>query len=309
MNCCGTDCAWVDLKRCFAAHRPQMPMPGGGDHTHAAAIGATPTHAHDAPVPVPTPPRAHDHDTPAPAPLPTPPGSLFDLVPEHIMLVQEHIHMLGPMPEHMPPPEPMIVLAQPAPDPIEAAKKGYWELLPCEAPILTVHAALMHTGKILFFAGSGNDELYTTGFRSTVYDHENGGFTMPPTPTDVFCAGQTILPDGRVLVAGGTERYDPFVGLRTALLFDPISELWTFVQSMKNGRWYPTLMTLGDGRGMVASGGGSPEDEIYENPTASSVAGPGIGWPLYPHLHLFQNSRAFRPGSPLEGSRIQPGFL
>ena len=100
----------------------------------------------------------------------------------------------------------MTVPAQGMIDPVNAAQNGYWEMLPCEAPILTVHAALMHTGKILFFAGSGNDELYTTGFRSAVYDYENGGFTMPETPTDVFCAGQSIMPDGRVLVAGGTER-------------------------------------------------------------------------------------------------------
>ena len=142
-----------------------------------------------------------------------------------------------------------------------------------------------------------------------MYDYESGEFTMPPTPTDVFCAGQTILPDGRVLVGGGTERYDPFVGLKTALLFDPISEQWTFVQPMKNGRWYPTLITLGDGRGMAASGGGAPEDEIYANPTGWSTAGPGIGWPLYPHLHLLQDGRLFHSGMRLGGSAMQPGFL
>jgi sugar lactone lactonase YvrE len=167
----------------------------------------------------------------------------------------------------------------------------------------------MHTGKILFFAGSGNDELYTTGFRSAVYDYENGEFTMPPTPADVFCAGQSILPDGRVLAAGGTERYDPFVGLKSALLFDPISERWTFVHSMKNGRWYPTLITLGDGRVMATSGGGSPENEIYDNAVGWQTAGAGIGWPLYPHLHLLKDGRVFHSGMRLGGSGMQPGFL
>lgn len=41
---------------------------------------------------------------------------------------------------------------------VSAATKGAWELLPCDSQILAVHAALLHTGKILFFAGSGNDE-------------------------------------------------------------------------------------------------------------------------------------------------------
>jgi sugar lactone lactonase YvrE len=132
---------------------------------------------------------------------------------------------------------------------------------------------------------------------------------MPPTPTDVFCAGQTILPDGRVLVAGGTERYDPFVGLKTALIFDPISEQWMFVHPMKNGRWYPTLLTLGDGRAMATSGGGAPEDEIYDNAVGWTTAGPGTGWPLYPHLHLLKDGRMFHSGMRLGGSGMQPGFL
>jgi streptogramin lyase len=93
------------------------------------------------------------------------------------------------------------------------------------------------------------------------------------------------------------------------LLFDPITEQWTFVQSMKSGRWYPTLMTLGDGRGFVASGGGAPENEIYSNPTGWSVAGPGTPWPLYPHLHLLKDGRAFHSGMRLGGSGMQPGFL
>jgi FtsP/CotA-like multicopper oxidase with cupredoxin domain/sugar lactone lactonase YvrE len=305
MNCCGNECSWVDLKRCLAAHRHEptptgdQPPPHGHDddhehgHTHVAPHhAATPVFAPGAHV------LAHAQGVRA----------TLSVVPETIVMVREHSHDEQGE-EHEPAVQELKVPAQPLIDPIEAASKGYWELLPCETPLLTVHAALMHTGRILFFAGSGNDELYTTGFRSAVYDYENGGFSVPPTPVDVFCAGQTILPDGRVLVAGGTERYDPFVGLKTALLFDPISEQWTFVHPMKHGRWYPTLLTSGDGRGFVASGGGSPEDEIYANPTGWSVAGPGIGWPLYPHLHLLKDGRVFHSGMRLGGSGMQPGFL
>jgi FtsP/CotA-like multicopper oxidase with cupredoxin domain len=305
MNCCGNDCSWVDLKRCMAAHRP-VPQPPAGDgghmHDHAATTPA-------APSPLATTHSGH-HDAPPGVQIVQPTEATIEGVPEHIIMVQEHIHGLGPMPEHMPAPVMLTVPAQPVVDPLEAAHKGYWELLPCEAPILTVHAALMHNGKVLFFAGSGNDELYTTGFRSAVYDYENGTFTLPPdTPVDVFCAGQSFLPDGRVLVAGGTLRYDPFVGLQTALIFDPATEQWTFVHPMKNGRWYPALITLGDGRVMATSGGGAPENEIYNNPTGWSVAGAGIGWPLYPHLNLLKDGRVFHSGMRLGGSGLMPGFL
>jgi FtsP/CotA-like multicopper oxidase with cupredoxin domain/sugar lactone lactonase YvrE len=280
LNCCGDDCPPVDLKRCLP-HQPQPPQPPQPPHDGGHTHGVT-THA---------------------APVAGPAG-----VPEHIVMVGEHAHSLeGIGHEHHP--EPVTVPAQEPVDPLQAAKLGYWELLPCETPALAVHAALMHTGKVLFFAGSGNDELYTTGFRSAVYDYENGEFSMPPTPIDVFCAGQSFLPDGRLLVAGGTERYDPFVGLKAALVFDPITEQWTFVHPMKNGRWYPTLITLGDGRVMSTSGGGAPENEIYDNPSGWSVAGPGILWPLYPHLHLLKDGRVFHSGMRLGGSGLNPGFL
>ena len=38
-----------------------------------------------------------------------------------------------------------------------AKTKGVWRLLPYFSEVLPVHAALLHTGKVLFFAGSGNN--------------------------------------------------------------------------------------------------------------------------------------------------------
>jgi plastocyanin len=164
LSCCGDDCAWVDLKRCMSAtHDVLQAPPGSGGHGHQGGMDG---HTHGVPL------RTARTMTGMPL-MPMPLSLTIDAVPEHIMMVQEHFHGLGPMPEHMPL-EKMTVPARGMLDPVDAAKNGYWEMLPCEAPILTVHAALMHTGKILFFAGSGNDELYTTGFRSAVYDYHAG---------------------------------------------------------------------------------------------------------------------------------------
>lgn len=281
-DCCIDDCAPVDLKRCLQ-HRPQAPHPETPSHGDPHRHGSVSTVAKGR-------------------------RSLVGGAPKHVITLGEHAHAMAGL-GHDHTEEQVVVPAQPPVDPLQAAKLGYWELLPCQSPVLPVHAALMHTGKVLFFAGSGNDELYTTGLRSAVYDYVNGLFTMPPTPTDVFCAGQTFLPDGRLMVAGGTERYDPFIGLKSALLFDPITEAWTFVQSMKHGRWYPTLVTLGHGRAMATSGGGAPENELYDNPHGWNTAGPGIGWPLYPHLHLLKDGRVFHSGMRFGGSGMQPGFL
>jgi FtsP/CotA-like multicopper oxidase with cupredoxin domain/sugar lactone lactonase YvrE len=274
MQCCVEECALVDLKRCLPHRRPRPPTGDGAGHGHGAVTGR------------------------AAAPL----------APEHVVMIERHAHALGDAGGHDHETIPMSVPAQTALDPVEAPKKGWWELLPCEAPVLAVHAALLHTGKVLLFAGSGNDEQYTTGLRSAVYDYQNGTFSMPDTPIDLFCAGQTFLPDGRLMVAGGTKDY-AFTGLQTALLFDPITEQWTFVQAMKWGRWYPTLLTLGDGRALVASGGGNSENETYAQASGWTVAGPQIGWPLYPHLHLLKDGRVFYSGMCFGGSGLRPGFL
>ena len=202
----------------------------------------------------------------------------------------------------------------PSTDILEAATKGLWELLPCPAPLLPIHGAVLHTGKVLLFAGSGNDELYTTGLRSAVWDYENGEFVSPFTPVDFFCAGQTFLPDGRLLVAGGTKEYDinghGFIGLETSYLFDPLSESWTRLAPMAEGRWYPTLVTLGDGRVFIVSGGPN-RAEVY-----SSVGGwvqmpSHDGWPLFPHLFLTRDGRLFYDGGNMfpNPAAPQPGLL
>jgi hypothetical protein len=58
----------------------------------------------------------------------------------------------------------------------------------------------------------------------------------------------TLLPDGRVLVAGG----DP--DFRTAELYDPSSSKWTATGSMADGRFGHTATLLPDGMVLVSGG-------------------------------------------------------
>jgi FtsP/CotA-like multicopper oxidase with cupredoxin domain len=197
----------------------------------------------------------------------------------------------------------------------QLASKGVWELLPCHAPLLPVHGAVLHTGKVLLFAGSGNDELYTTGLRSALWDFMSGEWLSPFTPVDFFCAGQSFLADGRLLVAGGTKEYDGgghgFIGLESAYAFDPIAEQWVRLQSMTaGGRWYPTLVTLGDGRVFTVSGGPG-QAEIYSSVTGWAASPPQGGWPLFPHLFLLENGHLFFDGGNVFANPIGtlPGVL
>ncbi|MGZ5422752.1 MAG: hypothetical protein ACXWDF_11330, partial [Aeromicrobium sp.] len=168
----------------------------------------------------------------------------------------------------------------------DPATYGSWQVLPFLSEVLPVHTALLHTGKVLLFAGSGSSETRFRSprfgdiaqdiFTSVVWDPPGNAFSHPPTlvaadgrPFDLFCGGDAFLSDGRMLSAGGTLDYDPFKGRRDVAVFEPVSETWSFVAPMDHGRWYPTLITLGDGRilattGLNENGNGHNQDiEFY----------------------------------------------
>ncbi|MEV7891872.1 kelch motif-containing protein [Streptomyces sp. NPDC002817] len=96
------------------------------------------------------------------------------------------------------------------------ARYGHWALasLPEKYRLNSIHAILLHTGKVLLIAGSGNDvEQFDGGaFKSTLWDPAADTFKKIDTPADLFCGGHAQLPDGRILVAGGTARYEVLKG-------------------------------------------------------------------------------------------------
>jgi hypothetical protein len=96
------------------------------------------------------------------------------------------------------------------------AENGHWKTVqvPKKYRINTIHAALLHTGKVLLVAGSGNDakQFDAKTFRTVLWDPVRNTFKNIHTPNDLFCAGHTQLPDGKLLVAGGTRRYEKLGG-------------------------------------------------------------------------------------------------
>lgn len=92
------------------------------------------------------------------------------------------------------------------------AEKGHWDVidLPGDLRVNAIHAALLSSGKILIVAGSGNSTaMFDAGtFKSLLYDPARGTGRLIDTPADMFCGGQTMLPDGTMLIAGGTQRYE-----------------------------------------------------------------------------------------------------
>ena len=80
----------------------------------------------------------------------------------------------------------------------------------------------------------------------------------------------TLLPNGKVLVAGGTANPNGIDGTNRAELFDPANGTWSASGSMTNGRTRYTATLLLNGKVLVAGGltTGSPSNlasaELYD---------------------------------------------
>ncbi|WP_432521778.1 galactose oxidase-like domain-containing protein [Kineococcus sp. SYSU DK006] len=100
--------------------------------------------------------------------------------------------------------------------PAYTATHGSWRTvsLPEQYRARAMHAALLHNGKVLLVAGSGNSQAqFDAGTFSTVlWDPATGAARSIPTPEDLFCGGHAYLPDGDLLIAGGTREYEVLAG-------------------------------------------------------------------------------------------------
>ncbi|MES2684931.1 MAG: galactose oxidase early set domain-containing protein [Pseudomonadota bacterium] len=134
----------------------------------------------------------------------------------------------------------------------------------------------------------------------------------------LFCSHLVQLYDGRIMAAGGTDYYTELgivelEGLRNARLFDYRNDTWSQTGSMKYGRWYPTMVTLGDGNVMIVGGVTKLIKPVYpDRPLASGRnvleterydLGCGT-WidhgidgqkslPLYARMHLLPNGHVY----------------
>jgi hypothetical protein len=214
----------------------------------------------------------------------------------------------------------------------------HWEILADEAGqpllsgLLTVHAALLPSKKVLFFCGSGHDEKHDPKDRKTgLWDPANPTRVRQlddPAGVDLFCAGHCMLANGDVFVAGGTANYDRepdnphrpyhFTGIPDCFVFDWRTERWRTVPHKKWPAWYPSCATLADGRVLAMSGHGGPdhpghevlETEIFDpaterwepaRPTAPPLEDTGKFWlfgtrlPMvyYPRLHPLRDGQVF----------------
>jgi len=173
-----------------------------------------------------------------------------------------------------------------------AAVEGRWESA-FATPVVAVHMHLLRTGKVLLWGDQGDAYLWGSG----------SGFTPVTKPFRIYCTGHTFLPDGRLLVMGGTS--PDTRGLRYATVFDPSSARWSATPSMAQGRYYPTATTLPDGGILVVSGHDTAK-AVVTIPEVRSATGwrrlttapLAIDVPFYPAMFVAPNGKVFLAGFP-----------
>jgi hypothetical protein len=135
----------------------------------------------------------------------------------------------------------------------------------------SVHVALLPNGKVLCVAGSGYELASRDGpYGATIWDPITDTETeiLPRLGDDLFCAGHAYLASGKILLVGGTLTYQAksankkWWGLDAAYEYDYTDNSFEKLTDMAHGRWYPTLVTLDNGKVQIVSG----NDEFgYEN--------------------------------------------
>lgn len=151
-----------------------------------------------------------------------------------------------------------VIYSEPA---ANTAAAGEWRIEHACEPV-GIHAALLKTGKVLFFSYHEHDQSQGV---SSVFDPRDETVEHIPQDEDLFCAGHSFLPDGRLMVAGGH-----VTGEKSMFLFNPTATggNWEQLPDLPAGRWYPTCTTLPDGTVFVLAGakntGGGQVNDTYQ---------------------------------------------
>lgn len=176
-------------------------------------------------------------------------------------------------------------------------------------PVVSTFTALLPTGQVIGWYASDEDGDYREditvhntrprqnptpgaqdGTLATVWDPATGRFqdasfgnfdgTGRPgqqSGTDLFCAGFSVMSDGRFLTAGGNVGFE-WGSIRTNI-FDPAANAWITgpgpqTPDMWRDRWYPTLTRLPDDRVLITGGTSQPDPDFVEGSASDPVFNP-----------------------------------
>jgi hypothetical protein len=127
--------------------------------------------------------------------------------------------------------------------------------------VIAPTAVRLLDGRVLLAGG----KIYNQGGAPTaaaeIYDPASGTFTFTGSMTTPrYSHSATLLPDGDVLIAGGSASSVTGVPLATAELYSPISETFSAIGNMNTAHANHTATLLAHGKVLVAGGSNQPSD-------------------------------------------------
>ena len=172
-----------------------------------------------------------------------------------------------------------------------------WDIVP-------LHIHLLPTGKVLAWGKFEDGSNMTVMGAPRLWDPAAGTpeatARMVPADTMLFCAGHSLMADGKLMVSGGHKLDDR--GLNITNIFDPATESWSHgLPKMAKGRWYPTVTELADGRMVTVAGKDTSKTtvlipEVWENGAWTQLTGASLLLPYYPRDFLAPDGRIFMAG-------------
>lgn len=209
--------------------------------------------------------------------------------------------------------------------PSERGDKGEWTVVSSfTSPVVASHVSVLPDGKVLawgpYLGGTNNPA------NQTVVQIWDPTAPCPPDTADpnkpclqqttlssafenLYCSGHSFLPDGKLLVTGGTAapgngHPSNALGIKKAALFDYATGTWTQLPDMNDRRWYPTNLTLPNGS-VLAWGGQTvnsvinPVSQVFEKQADGSytwrtlnVTHPETDFQYYTWINMLSSGKA-----------------
>lgn len=172
-------------------------------------------------------------------------------------------------------------------------------------PIVPLHMHMLPNGNILAWGRQDQPWVWTPPADGNPAG--SGSFVEVPVGDMLFCSGHAFLPDGRLLVSGGHLSDDH--GLDVTYVFTPdgAAGSWSNANNarMAQGRWYPTVTILPDGRALTMAGRDSESTvvgvpEMWDGTSWTPLSSANLKVPYYPRNFVASNGRVFYAGEQVQ---------
>ncbi len=196
--------------------------------------------------------------------------------------------------------------------PASSSSGGEWSA-PVKVNVMGMHAVLLRTGRILLYEYVKG----VVGSNAQVIDPVTGALynVTIPFQRDVNCSSASVLPDGRILVVGGSGYPGKaHQGTRNLTLFDPFSQKWSDGGLMNGARWYPTSVQMPDGTTLILTG--EPAKRVLTKTMESYNPATGVTTllpesassdaDLYSMMFVMPSGKVFRAGPDRNSGMFDP---